>query len=297
MSVRVVVVGGCAVDVKAMSFVPLAQWSDVPGRVRTMCGGVGRNLAKNFALLGAEVGLISAVGDDEFGRRLASDLASAGVNPSGVRVLPGQWTATWAGLLNERGDLEWGIFDGTILESLTREVIRENARAMREADVICVDATIPRVAIEAVIESAGSVPLYLNPASVGAARKVVGCYDQFATVIANSLEVEVLTDRSVDSINAAQRAARVMIERGVERVVVTMGAEGIVYADESQTCNMPAIPARIVDTTGAGDALGAAFVMSILEQRPLDEALARGLRAAAFTVSSDESVSERIKEI
>jgi pseudouridine kinase len=294
--IHIVVVGGCAIDVKARSWGPLAPGSDVPGQVKIICGGVGRNLAKNFALLGAKVGLISAVGDDEFGHKLLSDLALAGVNTSETAVMSGSNTAAWVGVLSEQGDLETGVFDSTILSALTPEVIRDNATTMQSADMICVDGTIPRAVIDAVLDSAKGKPLYLNPASVGAARKLVDCYGRFATVIANRLEVEVLTGVKVDSESAAECAARRMVESGVNHAVVTMGADGIIYADKLQTLYAKAIPAQVADTTGAGDALGATFVMSILERRSLGDTIARALRAAAFTVSTEESVSERVKE-
>lgn len=296
MKPRVVVVGGCAGDVKAQSFGALAKNSDVPGRARITFGGVGRNLAKNFALLGADVRLISAVGDDEFGRMLLNDLARASVNLDNVGIVRGRNTAMWVGILNARGDLETGIFGGGILDSLTRDFIRERADVIRSAEVVCVDATIPRKAIDAVVEFALGKPMYLNPASVGAARKVADCFDKFAIVITNALEAEVLTGARVNSIEAAKRATRTMIERGAQRAVVTLGAEGIVYADANETRSAQAIRTNIVDTTGAGDAFAATFVMGILQKRSLDDTLARALRAAVLTTASEESVSDRVGE-
>ena len=61
---RIVVLGAVAVDVKAKSFGALVDRADVLGRVHVKVGGVARNIAKDLARLGAEVMIVSAVGDD-----------------------------------------------------------------------------------------------------------------------------------------------------------------------------------------------------------------------------------------
>ena len=293
---RIVVLGATAVDVKAQSFGALVRAADVPGRVRVTLGGVARNTSKNLARLGADVTIVSAVGDDEFGRMLRNDLARAGVNVHNLITTRDGWTSTWVGVLNARGDLGVGVFGGEILATLTARVIEERTHMIADAGLIALDATLPRATIDAIVRIAHThrVPLYLNPASVARAQTVADCVGEFTLVTANALEAGVLTAQSIRTTDDAARAARTLIERGVQRAIVTLGADGIVYADARETRHEPAHPTRVVDTTGAGDALAAMFLLCHLQRRALGETLERALRAAALTVACEESVSEEV---
>lgn len=296
---HIVVIGAVAVDVKAKSFGALVRNADVPGRTRVTIGGVARNAAKNLARLGADVAIISAVGDDEFGRLIRGDLSRAGVNVDHLLVARDCRTATWVGILDERGDLAIGVFGGEILGTITPQVIGDRAAMIGDADLIAIDATLPRAAIDAIVAraKANHVPLYLNPASVARAQTVADCVGDSTLVTANSLEAQVFTGQSIGTIEDAKRAARMLIERGVQRAIVTLGADGIVYADARVTRHMPAHPTRVVDTTGAGDALAAMFLLCHLQARSLDETLKRALRVAAITVACEESVSEEVVQL
>lgn len=293
-SPHIVVIGAVAVDVKAKSFGALVRNADVPGRAHVTIGGVARNVAKNLARLGADVAIVSAVGEDEFGRLIRGDPSRAGVNVDHLLVARDCRTATWVGVLDERGDLDVGVFGGEVLATITPYVIGDHAAMLAQANLIAVDATLSRATIDAIVAraKANHVPLDLNPASVARAQTIVDCVGDSTLVTANLLEAQVLTGQSIGTTEDAKRAARMLIERGVQRAIVTLGADGIVYADAHETLHVAAHPTRVVDTTGAGDALAAMFLLCHLQGRALDETLERALRVAAMTVACEESVIE-----
>ena len=300
---HIIVIGAVAVDIKAQSVGDLTRHGDVPGHTHVNVGGVARNMAKNLALLGAHVTMVSVVGDDEFGKMIRADLRGVNVNVDHLRTMPNQHTATWVGILNAHGDLEVGIFGGEIFTLLTPHIIAECATLFSRADLIAVDATIPRETIDAILSHAQSnrVPVYLNPASVARAQTVVDCVGDFAIITANALEAQVLCPTvkwsSSQIIKSAANAAKTLVEHDVRRAIVTLGADGIVYADANETRYAPAHPTPIVDTTGAGDALAAMFLVCHLQNRPIEETLNRALDAAAMTAACNESVNPDIGEL
>lgn len=294
---RIVVVGAVAVDVKAQSFGKLVRHADVPGTVRFTPGGVGRNMAKNFALLGANSMLISAIGDDEFEWLIRDDLVSAGVNIDRLMVVCGKRTATWVGVLDSFNDLDVGVFGGEILEAITPGALNRRFDMIERADFVVVDATLPRAVIDAIRRMVAREKLCLNPASVARAQTVADCVGDFGIVTANALEAEVLTGQTIRTIDDATLVAQMLIRWGVQRAIVTLGADGIVYADASVTRYTPALATQVVDTTGAGDALAATFLLCHREKKTLDESLALALHAAAITTACGESVSEEIGKI
>ena len=295
---HIVVVGAVAVDIKAQSFGDLMRHGDVPGHTHVNVGGVARNMAKNLALLGAQVTIVSVVGDDEFGQLIRADLSCANVNIENLMTIPNQHSATWVGILDPQGDLDMGIFGGEIFAMLTPHIIGEHAALFSHADLVAVDATIPRATIDTItaIVRTNHVPVYLNPASIARAQTVADCVGNFAIVTANHLETEKLIGPTIGSIDDARHAAHTLIERGVQRAIVTLGTNGIVYADAHETRYAPAHPTTIVDTTGAGDALAAMFLLCHLQQCPLDETLECALHAAALTAACDESVNEAVSK-
>jgi pseudouridine kinase len=218
------------------------------------------------------------------------------VNIRNLLVSRNDPTAAWVGILDEYGNLDVGIFGGQVLDAITPPLICEWAAAIADADLIAVDATLPRAAMNAIVAlaKANHLSLCLNPASAARARTVADIVGDYAIVSANALEAEMLTGESVSSIDDAKRAAHVLVARGVRRALVTLGAQGMVYADALETRYASALPAHVVDTTGAGDALLAMFLVCHLNACSLDETLARALHAAALTVACDESASDEI---
>ena len=81
---RFVVIGGANVDIMGIADHPLRPQDSNPGTIRTMLGGVGRNLAENLARLGENVSLVSVVGDDSFGRWILEQGQACGVDMRGL---------------------------------------------------------------------------------------------------------------------------------------------------------------------------------------------------------------------
>ena len=83
------VVGGVNVDIGGQSYAPLVARDSNPGRVRISLGGVGRNIAHNMSLLGMDARMLSAVGADLYGEKIAATCTACGLDFSRVRTVPG----------------------------------------------------------------------------------------------------------------------------------------------------------------------------------------------------------------
>ena len=81
------------------------------------------------------------------------------------------------------------------------------------------------------------------------------------------------------------KAAHVLMDKGVENVVITLGAEGALLVSEEGVYHIPAFKVRPVDTTGAGDAFNAALAVAIAEGRSLREAVRLANAAAAIKIT------------
>lgn len=103
-------------------------------------------------------------------------------------------------------------------------------------------------------------------------------------VSANSHEATVLCQEEpavTDRVSALQ-AARKLVNLGVELAVISLAEFGVVYATSETSGHIPAIQTRILDPTGAGDALTATLIFGILNDIPIDESVRLGVTAASL---------------
>ena len=97
-----------------------------PGQVHCAAGGVARNVAENLARLGLDVRLLSALGDDLYGRSLLEHTRNAGVDMRWCRVWPGLPTSTYMSLHGADGDSVAAVSDMTILEHITPDHLSQH---------------------------------------------------------------------------------------------------------------------------------------------------------------------------
>jgi ribokinase len=101
----------------------------------------------------------------------------------------------------------------------------------------------------------------------------------------NETEAELLTGVAVSNDATAAKAAGKLLARGVQNVVITMGARGAFVAGKDLRHLIPGFKVKAVDTTGSGDIFSGALVVALAEGRPLLEAARFASAAAAISVT------------
>ena len=127
------------------------------------------------------------------------------------------------------------------------------------------------------------VKVLLNPAP---ARKLPDkLLKQVDVLTPNEGEAEMLTGIKVRDRNAAATAARALLARGVENVIITMGSRGAFVAGREVRQMIPAYKVKAVDTTAGGDVFNGALAVALAEGRSLLEAARFATAAAAISVT------------
>lgn len=280
----VVVVGGTNMDVVARTAAPLVPATSNPGRTRISPGGVGRNVAACLGLLGAPVRLVSVVGDDAFGDEALRVTAACGADVGAVRRAPGA-TGTYTAVLDDRGELVAAVSDMAIVDELRLETVH-----LTDAALVVLDGNLAHEQAERVVAAAAGsgVPLAFEPVSVAKAGRLADLVRDLLLVTPNADELAALTGRAAADWRAAVTDLH---ERGVEHVWLRHGADGSWMCSRGEEpVHLPAVPATVVDVTGAGDAMLAAWVAAWLAGADPVEAARLGHRAAAATVESHHTV-------
>lgn len=142
------VVGGVNVDIGGQSYAPLVARDSNPGRVRISLGGVGRNIAHNMSLLGVDVRLLTAFGDDLHAQRVAASCGELGIDISHALQVPGGTTSTYLFLNDVDGDMALGLSDMDICERITPAYLASNLSLLNNAQVIVADTNIPAESLQ-----------------------------------------------------------------------------------------------------------------------------------------------------
>ncbi|MBQ9647320.1 MAG: bifunctional hydroxymethylpyrimidine kinase/phosphomethylpyrimidine kinase [Oscillospiraceae bacterium] len=289
----IAVAGGVNVDIGARPFQRLRTKDSNPGHVHTSLGGVGRNIAHDLRLLGAEVELLTALGGDGYARAMAESCAALGIGLGHALRVPDMRTSTYVYISDERGDMELAVSDMTICEKLTPDYFAAHLDVLNGAALVVADTNLSAEAL-GYLASHLTAPLFVDPVSVSKADKLAALLPQIHTLKPNALEAELLSGVSVVDRNSARRAARKLIDLGVTQVFLSLGKEGFLAAAEDETVWEPAPRAEVKSTTGAGDALMAAIAWSWLRGENLSRTAALGAAAAAITIECEDTINPEL---
>ena len=289
----VVVVGGANVDICGRAWDPLVPEDSNPGLVSMSIGGVGRNIAHNLGLLGADVRMLTACGDDLNGQRLCAASTEAGIDMSHVLKLRDERTSTYLYITGPDGDMALAVSDMTICERISPSYLADNRDLLENARAVVCDANIPAESLAWLAENC-SAPLFCDPVSTVKAEKLRPHLGRIHTLKPNRIEAELLSGIPIHNEADLERAAETLLAMGVRRVFISLGGDGIYAASCEESCWMEPLPCRMVNTTGCGDSVMAAIVWAYLEELSLADSARAGLAAGSITIETPETISPQM---
>ena len=286
-----VVVGGVNMDIGGTPFAPLVGQDSNPGRVTMSLGGVGRNIAHNMALLGLDVRLLTALGDDMNAQKITASCIELGIDLAPSLQVPGGTTSTYLFLTDEKGDMTLAVSDMAIYEHLTPRYLATKEALLNNARLVVADTNIPAESLKWLSENC-KAPVFVDPVSTAKAVKGKPVLGKLHTLKPNRIEAELLSGVAITDDKSLAAAADALLETGLRRVFISLGAEGVYAADHlGGRVKVPCLPAEMVNTTGCGDAFMAALAWGWLEGLGLREAALAGEAASAISMEGSETIN------
>jgi ribokinase len=249
-------------------------------------GGKGSNQAVAAARLGGHVCFIGAVGRDTFGELARRTWREEGVDTAFCTDTPDHPTGSAAVLVHEgHGENAIVVDPGSGLHLTVADVDRAATRIAASAVFVTqLEVALPVVEHAlALARCAGAITI-LNPAPAAPLPAAVYLLCDYLTP--NESEAAGLVGFPVTTVADAERAADVLLARGVGRVIVTLGARGALVKTARVTEHVPALDAGpVVETTGAGDAFNGALAIGLVEGMDVVAATRFACAAAGISVT------------
>ena len=286
-----VVIGAANIDIGGTPYKPLIPGDSNPGVISMSYGGVGRNIAHNLALLGVDVELVTATGDDALGREMLLKCEKTGMDTSLSVVVPDASSSIYLFINDEQGEMELALSHVDIVRNITPEYIDSISDVINSAAAVMADCNLTQETILRLKEIC-KVPIYMDTVSVSHADKIKGNLEGIDTLKPNLLEAEYLTDMMIENEYDCLEAARALIDQGVRRVFISVGPHGMLAADKDRAIMVDRYPADVKCTTGAGDSAMAAIIWHSLKKG--DNSLAGAAKAANAAASATISVDPTI---
>jgi ribokinase len=247
-------------------------------------GGKGANQAVACARQGARVEMVGRVGADGFGAELRTALMEQRVDGAGVLTTEGASTGVAMIMVDDGAQNCIAVVPGA-----NASVGLQDAEALRQrvadAGLLLLQLEVPLPAVQraaAIAKEAGCTVL-LNPAPAQALPEAL--WPLLDILLLNETEACMFSGLgTVDPANAKEAAA-LLLRRGPRHVIVTLGEHGVVWASAAGTRHFDAVKVQAVDTTAAGDTFIGALAALLVEGRPMEDALAHAIRAAAICVT------------
>jgi pseudouridine kinase len=288
---EVLCVGAAAIDRVYSLLGETRLHTSNPADGRRGFGGVARNVAENLARLGLQVALASIVGVDRDGVLLRRHLQECGIDTSRLTVSDRHSTAEYVAILDTDQQLVLGASQMTIFDDFTIADLQAALSNLKEDAWIFADCNLPAEVLQKLFEPRPQ-KLAVNAVSIEKTARLPRDLSGAELVFFNEKEARAYVD--APQMDEPLELAREVYRRGPSAAVISCGAKGVAVASIGMLTRHPAAETRIVDVTGAGDALVAGTLFGRIGGKSLGEAVAIGVRLAALTLETAASVHPRL---
>jgi ribokinase len=250
----------------------------------TTPGGKGANQAVACARLGIQTHMIGRVGNDVFGNALRENLVKYGVDTQGISVEKDQPTGVALIAIDESGENNIIVVPGAN-STVGQAELDHLESSLHQAKILLLQLEIPMAIVLAAAKKAhqSGIRVILDPAPAQPLPEEL--YPFVDILTPNTSEATLLAGFPVEKMPDAEKAASLFLDRGVQRVIIKMGALGAYLKDQSTGRLYPAIPVKAVDTVAAGDAFNGALGAALSLGFNLEEAMHWALTAGAIAVT------------
>lgn len=287
------VIGGASMDIGGVPEEAPVEGDSSAGRAVRSFGGMGRNIAHNLRLLGVGTKLITAIGDDEYARKIIENCEELGIDISSSLKTVRADTAIHLYISDEKGNRRLAVSDRRINDHLTASFVTSKMEMLNKARMVILDTNIPEETIALVCERC-KAPVFAAPVSAQSAEKLLEVLDRIALVVCSKSEAEVLSGIRIQDKDSLERAADIIMEKGVKNVFI-LAEKGVYCACyDEQFMQSAGGSVDQVGDNGAPDAFMAGVTLGFMKHMSIRQMAKLGQAAAGMTMEVEENVNPQL---
>jgi len=288
---KISVFGAANVDITGFPKAELIYKDANIGTMHTAAGGVGRNIAENLHLLGFEVNLISVFGDDPLSDFLINDCQKKELNINKSLFLKDTPASTFLAVMDSHNDLAVGISAMGLYDDLNPQDFLKNLPDELPSVYSILETNFSSEILQKIVEKYPEQKFILDTVSGKKALRSLPVLDKIYILKTNLLEAEMISGIHIKTDEDHTKLVRYFLDQGVQKVFITLGKNGVIYGNRKTITRQLPIPAKVINTIGAGDAFISGLVYADSMNAPIDQMAKYGMKAAALTVSYPEAVN------
>ena len=285
----ITVIGESNIDIAVRQHGPEIKGGCTPADICFYHGGVARNIAHNLCLLGHEVSLATVFGDDDFAEQMMDECHTLGIDLSLSSQFEDTQSPIFLSFNDEIGNMQSAVSDIGLNSYMDLDWIRDRIDAINRADWMVADTLLSTKALSFLLNHC-LVPLFIDTVSPNRALRLAEAMDKswkksFFALKCNLAEAQALTRAS-----EAESAAKLLVNKGIEEVYLTLGEEGVCFCSKKKFHHVPAIETEAINVTGSGDA----FFAGVIHAHAIgqsEKSIEYGLKAACHNVKSEAPVN------
>lgn len=248
-------------------------------------GGKGANQVVALARLGIPTQIVGRVGAQFFGTELINNLQASGVNTDNILIDENVSSGVAIITVNHSGENQIVVIPGAN-GRINQQDVERLSHLLPTATTLLLQLEIPITAVVAAAKAArdANIKVILDPAPAQS-NLPNELYPLIDIITPNEVEAGQLVGFVVDGEEAAIKAAKVLLQKGVKAAIVKLGAKGVVCATAEETFFVPAFPVHTVDTVAAGDAFNGGLAAALYTGLSLHQAVIWGAAAGALAAT------------
>lgn len=290
----VTIVGGTNIDIQGFPKNKLIFQDSNMGNVKVSLGGVGRNIGENLVRLGVNTKLISIIGDDVYGNLVLEHSKDIGLDLENTLVLQGENTSVYLSILNHIGDMELAISSMDIYDKMDIDFIIKQRDVIENSSLCIIDTNIPKDVIQYILTEFKGVDFFLDTVSTGKTEKIKDLIGNFHTIKPNRFEAEILTGIKIQGDNDLEKAAKILHDKGVKNIFITLGENGVFYSNGRTLGHKSTPKVQIKNATGAGDAFVAALAYGYMNNLEIDQVVDIAVSASIVALSHEDTINPKM---
>ena len=294
----IVVIGTVFVDIKGFPDDLYSPTGRNAGRVETVHGGVGRNVAEDIANVELRPTLVSMVDDTAAGDEVLRKLRKHKVNTDYVIACP-DGMGIWLAVFDNTGDLAGSISKRPDMSPLVGLLDEKGDEIFADCDSIVVEIDLDKEIIKRVFRYAEKYnkKVYAVVSNMVIASQRRDFLQSIDCFVCNLQEAGILFVEDFSAMEPEELSEELytrIVNANIPSMVVTMGSRGSVYASrDGERGFFPPETVKVRDTTGAGDAFCAGVAVGLTYGKSLPEAVRIGTHLAASVITVSESTCPR----